>query len=365
MTTIRVKSLKHRYEIKIGSGLLERSGEFFKALDFKGKVLIVTQRAVASRFLSRLTDGLAQEGYPCEVLYVPDGEKAKSLESLAKVYDQLIRRDFERRDVVAALGGGVVGDLAGFAASTYLRGLAFVNFGTTLLAQVDSSIGGKTAVNHRHGKNLVGTFYPPRLVVSDIGTLATLPKRELCASLAEVVKYGMIRDRQLFKTLERQSAKILQRDEELLQELVVRSASIKAEVVSRDEFEIKGERMILNYGHTFGHAFEKAAGYEKLAHGEAVSIGMVCAARLAVSLKILEPSVEKRQTQVLQALGLPVKLSGGAYRIPAILEAMMRDKKKRGGKLRFILPEKIGCVTVLENIPVQALKPVLKEAGAV
>lgn len=365
MTSIRVKSLKHNYEIKIGRGLLERAGELFKALDFKGKVFLVTQRAIARRFLPRLTEGLAAEGYPCEVIYVPDGETAKSFDSLTRLYDQLIRRDFERRDVVAALGGGVVGDLAGFAASTYLRGLAFVNFGTTLLAQVDSSIGGKTAVNHRHGKNLIGTFYPPRLVVSDIGTLATLPRRELCASLAEVVKYGMIRDKELFKMLEKQSRKILSRDEDLLEELVVRSAAIKAEVVSRDEFEVKGERMILNYGHTFGHAFEKVSGYKDLAHGEAVSIGMVCAARLAVSLKILDPNVEKRQFKVLKDLGLPVKLQGSAYRIPAIMEAMMRDKKKRGGKLRFVLPEKIGRVTVLENIPVQALKPVLKEAGAV
>lgn len=364
MNSIRVKSLKHNYDIKVGSGLLEQAGELFKSLDFKGKVFLVTQRAIARHYLPKLTESLADEGYVCEVFYVPDGEAAKSSEWLLKIYDQLIKRDFERRDVVAALGGGVVGDLAGFAASTYLRGLAFVNFGTTLLAQVDSSIGGKTAVNLKQGKNLVGTFYPPRLVVSDVSTLATLSRRELCASLAEVVKYGMIRDKVLFKTLEQEHERILARDTELLETLVLRSAAIKAEVVSRDEFEIKGERMILNYGHTFGHAFEKVSGYKSLVHGEAVSVGMVCAARLAVSLKILEPKVEKRQNAVLKKLGLPVQLKGAHYRIPAILEAMLRDKKKRAGKLRFILPEKIGQVTVLENIPVQSLKRVLQDVGA-
>ena len=363
MKIVKARSSKHAYEIRIGKGVLGSAGSALKALGFSGKVLVLTQQAVARRHLAPLRASLKKSGFRVSVFTVPQGEQAKSAVGLLMVYRKLLAEGFERRDVLLSLGGGVVGDLGGFAAATYLRGIAFVNAGTTLLAQVDSSIGGKTGINLPEGKNLAGAFYPPRLVLSDIRALATLPERELRASYAEVIKYGMIRDPELFRILEALPAGKLLTDSAVLEKVVCRSAAIKAGVVGRDEFETRGERMILNYGHTFGHAFESVMNF-RMAHGEAVALGMACAARLAVTLGMLERTAELRQLSVLHKLSLPVLLRNPAYRTGPLMAAMKRDKKKRAGKLRFVLPEKIGKVIVRDDITDAQVVRTLREMGA-
>lgn len=360
MHKIKVKSSKYNYEILIGRNILARTGEFVRGLSFQGKIFILTQKNIAKHYLPAVEKSLKKAGFPVTVYYVPDGEKAKSPEVLVKVYEALLAAGFERGDMLAALGGGVVGDLGGFAASTYLRGIAFVNIATTLLAQVDSAIGGKTAVNLKAGKNLAGTFYPPRLVISDIVTLKTLPARELTASLAEVVKYGVIRDPVLFKLLETSQSKIARRDLSIFEEMVKRSARIKAGVVSRDEFETLGERMILNYGHTFGHAFEGAGNFKTLLHGEAVSVGMHCAALLAEQEGFIKPPFCERQQKLLKALGLPCCLAKSKFSIQAVMQAMMHDKKKRAGKIRFILPTRLGKVDAFHQLDMKKIQKLIE-----
>lgn len=360
MESVPVKSAKDSYAVCIGSDLVARAGRLLKKHGLNGKVCIITQEKVAEFHLKALEKSLRRQGYPTVVHQLPDGEEAKNQKELFAVYRQLVREDFERRDAIIALGGGVVGDLAGFAAATFLRGIAFVNIGTTLLAQVDSSIGGKTAINLEEGKNLVGAFYPPRLVISDVATLATLPDREFRASLGEVVKYGMIKDAELFGFLEKKTGRILKRDTGVLQKIVLDSARIKAGVVSRDEYETKGERMVLNFGHTFGHGIEQALHYTKLLHGEAVSIGMACAARLAVFLKIFSGRDEKRLLQLLESFHLPISPDGLDVSTADILTAMGRDKKKQAGNLRFVLPERIGKVTVRGGIPEKLIKKAIQ-----
>lgn len=363
MKSIKARSSRHDYEIRIGRGVLASAGAVLRGLGFSGKVFVLTQRPLSKRHLPVLKKSLGKAGFETVVFEVPQGERAKSAACLLQVYSGLLKAGIERKDVLFSLGGGVIGDLGGFAASTYLRGIAFANAGTTLLAQVDSSIGGKTGINLPEGKNLAGTFYPPRLVLSDTDTLATLPEKELRASYAEVVKYGVIQDPKLFRLLETQPAERLFRDPGILEAVVLSSARIKAGVVSRDEFETKGERMILNYGHTFGHAFERVTGY-RMAHGEAVALGMACAARMAVRLGMLDRISELRQMSVLRKLGLPVLMRSAVYRVPALMEAMMHDKKKRAGKLRFVLPVKVGSVVVRSDVPFSVVRDVLREMGA-
>jgi 3-dehydroquinate synthase len=325
--------------------------------------MIVTQNPIARHHLRPVLKSFAGKRIKVYVHFVPDGEKAKSNSELFRLYNSLISKDFERRDWLFALGGGVVGDLTGFAAATYLRGVPFVNAGTTLLAQVDSSIGGKTGINLDEGKNLIGAFYPPKLVISDLEALRTLPHREFKASLAEVVKYGIIRSPQLFRLLEKEVKRVLAKDISVLLPVVALCARIKAGVVSRDERETKGERIILNYGHTFGHAFEQALGFKTFVHGEAVSVGMVCAAALAVRLNLCSQGAARRQFALLRALGLPVSLAGLNLHTNAILSAMARDKKKKAGKLRFVLPEKIGRVVIREDIALAEVRKVIQESG--
>ncbi|MCM8775882.1 MAG: 3-dehydroquinate synthase [Candidatus Omnitrophica bacterium] len=365
MNQIFVKSLRGDYRILVGEHLLEEAGSILKTLGLKGKILIVTQERVARFHLNPVEKSLRNAGFRLGVHRVADGEVAKSPRELERLYNTLVHHGFERRDTILALGGGVVGDLAGFAASSYLRGVLFVNAGTTLLAQVDSSIGGKTGINLEAGKNLVGAFYPPRLVISDVGVLATLSERELTSSMGEAVKYGVIRDVRLFRLLEKEGEKVFDKDPAFFKKIVLASARIKAAVVSRDEFEIKGERMILNFGHTFGHAFEQALHYRKLMHGEAVAVGMACAARLAVHLRICSPACEGRLCALLQKLHLPVSLSGLDLETARILEAMTYDKKKRGGDLRFVLPTRIGQVVIRDRIPRHLVKKVIHESGGI
>lgn len=365
MTVVKTESRMGAYAVRIGRGLLEKAGRDVKALGGGGKVMVVSQAGVAALYYETVRRSLARAGFQTCLHLLPQGERAKSQAELFRIYSALLDLDFERRDVLLALGGGVVGDVTGFAASTYMRGVPFVNAGTTLLAQVDSSVGGKTGINLPAGKNLVGAFYAPRLVLSDVRTLGTLPGREFCASLAEVVKYGVIRDSSLFGFLEKNSGAILGKEGRPLEKVVTACARIKAQVVGRDEFETRGLRMILNYGHTFGHAFEQALGYRKLVHGEAVAAGMACAADLAVRLKLFPPAARKRQTALLEKFRLPVSLAGLGIRRDAAMKSMMRDKKKRSGRLIFVLPVRIGKVVLKSDVPPALVREVIAAAGAI
>ena len=296
-------------------------------------------------------------------------ERDKSAPELTKLWIAMAKAGLDRTSAVVALGGGVVGDAAGFAAATYMRGISLIQVPTTLLAQVDSSIGGKTAIDLPEGKNLVGAFYQPRLVISDINTLKTLPFKEFRNSFAEVVKYGVIRDAGLFNLLEAKTNWFflsLKRgifnapQRAFLEAVVSRSAAVKAKVIERDEFERKGERMILNYGHTFGHALEANSRY-RMPHGEAVAIGMTLAARLASKLKLFKKKDELRQAMLLRSAGLPIKARFQAHRI---LTFMKRDKKARAGRIRLILPKAIGRVETSDRISEREIRILLQEFGS-
>ncbi len=362
MKEILVKSSKGNYPILVGRNMIAETGKLLKKMPFKGNVFIVTQSTIAKFYLKPLENSLKKAGYKFNSFQIPNGEKAKSSEELLKLYDAMIDCGLERRDIVIALGGGVVGDLAAFAASTYLRGIAFMNIGTTLLAQVDSSIGGKTAINLKQGKNLVGTFYPPKMVISDVDVLKTLPLRELKAALAEVLKYGMIRDSAILDILEKNAEKILKGDPLILEELVVKCSQIKAKIVTRDEFETKGERAILNYGHTFGHAFEKAGKYRDFLHGEAVSLGMNCAARVAVEMGLLDVKIADRQTRIMKSLDLPL-VAKKKYALAELMQAMQKDKKKDSGKICYILPDRTAHVGIFKNVSEKYIRKVLRDLG--
>jgi 3-dehydroquinate synthase len=364
MKTIPVKSLRGNYKIRVGRNLLPRTGALVAGIFAPGaKLMIVSQKNLAP-YLKPIAASLKRKGFEVYSHTLPDGEIAKSGAELFRLSCALLSRGFERRDGIVAVGGGVVSDLAGFAASIYLRGVRYVNVATTLLAQVDSAIGGKTAIDLKEGKNLVGSFWPPALVISDVNVLHSLPQRELSASLGEVVKYGVIRDATLFNLLEKNSRKILQKDPGMLEKIVATCARIKAGVVSRDEFETQGERAILNYGHTFAHGVEGALGYKGLVHGEAVAIGMMMAAQLAADLGLCPEDLPWRQMKLLLSMKLPVSIKKFNLKTAAILKVMMKDKKKSKGVLRFVLPRRIGQVTIEKNIPCENVRKILRLAGA-
>ncbi|HSE58011.1 MAG TPA: 3-dehydroquinate synthase [Nitrospiraceae bacterium] len=331
------------YPIVIRPGLLGEVGARLKELGAKGKVGVVTDRTVARLYARQVTAALQREGYRVHLITVPSGERAKTLAWMGKVLDLLVKERFERSSFLVALGGGVVGDLTGFAASAYLRGVPFVQVPTTVIAQVDSSVGGKTGVNHRLGKNLIGAFYQPRAVLIDPATLQTLPVREITAGLAEVIKYGVIADPDFFRYLERHISALLKLDREATAAVIRRSCEIKAAVVGADERE-GDHRRILNYGHTIGHALEAIGAYRSLIHGEAVAIGMVGEASLAVHLGYCQPDVVQRIRALVQAAGLP-------YRLPRISmekmwTAMQHDKKVIQGTVYGVWPVRIGDVRI-------------------
>jgi len=325
--------------------------------------MIVSQKNLKP-YWETIAVSLREKGFEVSTHMLPDGEIAKSGAELFRLSRGLLAKGFERKDGIVAVGGGVVSDLAGFAASVYLRGIRYVNVATTLLAQVDSAIGGKTAIDLKEGKNLMGSFWPPTLVISDVSVLRSLPLRELSASMGEVVKYGVIRDGALFDLLEKCGKKILRKDLKIIEKIVLACAKIKAGVVGRDEFETKGERAILNYGHTFAHGIEGALGYHGLVHGEAVAIGMMMAAQLAAELGLCSEALPWRQMRLLVSLNLPISIKKFNLTSVVILKAMMTDKKKSQGTLRFILPKKIGKVTVEKNISPEILRKILRLAGA-
>ena len=335
------------YPVVVGAGLLDHLGGRLAALGYSRRCAVVTTTRVAKLYRARVVATLEASRFEPAVVEIPDGEEHKSLAWLALVYDRLLEAGIERTTPLVALGGGVVGDLAGFAAATLLRGLPLVQVPTTLLAQVDASIGGKTAVNHAQGKNLIGVFHQPRLVLTDVEVLRTLPRRELLAGLAEVVKYGVIGDAGLFEVVERQLDDVLRLDPELLTWLVATSARQKAQVVSRDERELTGLRAMLNFGHTIGHAVEVLTEYRRFLHGEAVAIGMIAAARVSHALAACDGAVVERVRSLLARAGLPTDLPADLER-PALALAMRGDKKSRGGKIRFVAVEAIGRVRLID-----------------
>ncbi len=318
---------------------------------------MVTNGVVRPLYGDRVETLLAQRGFQVQVVEIPDGEVHKSLATARGLYDDLVDFKMDRGCAVVALGGGVIGDLAGFVASTYLRGVPFVNVPTTLLAQVDSAVGGKTGVDHPMGKNLIGAFYQPRLVLCDLDVLRTLPRRELMAGMAEVVKYGVILNADFFSFLEAHVDDILNLEPAAMTEVVRACCQAKATVVERDELE-SGLRAILNFGHTLGHAIEALTGYSRFIHGEAVSIGMVAAARMAGAMGLCPEGDVQRLTALLERIGLPT--CPPELEVPAVLETMTHDKKVQDGRIRFILPERIGRVVIRDDVDPALIATVLR-----
>lgn len=358
MIRLAIEAAAGGYEVLVGRGLLQSTGRLLKESGLVGSIRLVADQAVYALYGERLEKSLADEGYSVSSYSVVPGEATKSLEMAAILYDWLVDSGTERRDLVLALGGGVVGDLAGFVAATFVRGLRLVQLPTSLLAQVDSSVGGKVAVNHPRGKNLIGAFYPPSLVIADPATLSSLPRREVSAAFAEVAKMGLIMDASLFERLERRGESLLGVEGEEVDEIVARTIQLKAQVVQADERE-GGLRAILNYGHTIGHGVEAVAGYGRYRHGEAVAIGMVGAARIAVALGMVDAATADRQEALLRRLALPTRCPGLS---PAGLwAAMAHDKKASEGRLAWVLPEGIGRVTVRRDVPVELVRRVLGE----
>lgn len=352
-TTVDVTLDARSYAIRIGVGLLDDATHWRDAIRGR-QVLVVSNTIVAPLYLARVESGLRDIAHATLVL--PDGEIHKTLASAARIFDALAALGANRDATVIALGGGVIGDLAGFAAACWMRGIAFVQMPTTLLAMVDSAVGGKTGVDLAAGKNLVGAFHQPRAVISDTTTLATLPPREYRAGLAEVVKYGAIGDATFFDWLEAHVEALNARDDAILAETIARSCRHKAAVVARDEHE-HGERALLNFGHTFAHALETATGYATLLHGEAVAIGMVLAARLSAGLGRAQPADTQRLARLLAAFGLPIVAPACD---PARLLALMRlDKKHLDGHPRLILWRGIGEAEIVDNVAESAIRSVL------
>ena len=362
MHVVPVSLGSRSYDIKIASGLLPRLGIECARLKLGHRCAVITDTQVGSHYAATALNSLTKSGFDPVLITVPAGEKSKRLAMVEKCHDQLAAHRLERKSFIVALGGGVVGDLAGFAAATYLRGIPLVQAPTSLLAQVDSSVGGKTGVNLKAGKNLVGAFYQPRLVLCDLNTLATLPKREFVSGLAEVIKYGIIYDEILFAQLERNLPALLRRDGKTLAGVVARCCEIKADVVGQDETE-SGLRAILNFGHTIGHAIENSSGYGKFLHGEAISIGQVAAARLSRAVLGLSPNDVERIQNVLGQAGLPVRMKLDSARRQKLLRAMKLDKKVSGGEIKFVLAQKIGKVVWSQNVPESAVQAVLDEVG--
>ena len=355
MQTLRVELGERAYPIHIGAGLLADAALVAPHLDLP-KAAIVTNTTVAPLYLRQLSEALRARGVEVISIVLEDGERYKDWATLNRIYDALLEHRCERRSTLIALGGGVIGDLTGFAAATYMRGIPFIQIPTTLLAQVDSSIGGKTGINHPLGKNMIGAFYQPRLVLADTAVLATLPPRELSAGLAEVIKHGLIRDEGFFAWLEQNVENLLACDRPALAHAVLRCCEIKATVVVEDEREA-GVRALLNFGHTFGHAIESALGYGNWLHGEAVAAGMAMAADLSRRMGCIAQADVDRVVDLLRRARLPVVQPGVAPE--RMLELMALDKKTEGGKLRFILLDRIGAASIRADVPAAALQQAL------
>ncbi len=359
MHTFRVELGERSYPIYIGPGLLGRS-ELIASHVAGRQVLIVSNTTVAPLYLEKTRQ--AFKNFDCDEVILPDGEEYKSLEVLNRIFDQLLEKRYERRCTLVALGGGVIGDMTGFAAACYQRGVPFIQIPTTLLAQVDSSVGGKTGVNHPHGKNMIGAFHQPNCVIADTDTLATLDERQLSAGIAEIIKYGLIRDPEFCLWLETNMEKLLARDSAVLTEAITRSCQNKAEVVAADENE-SGIRATLNLGHTFGHAIEAAAGYGNWLHGEAVGTGMLMAADLSVRLGWLSADAMHRIESLLVRARLPTR-APAHMDYATFMKYMSIDKKVQQGRIRLVLLKKIGEAVITADYDATLLKATIDEHHA-
>ncbi len=360
MQTLNVGLAERSYPIHIGSGLLSRADLLLPHIPRK-RAVIVSNTTVAPLYLAQLSELLSSSGVQVKSITLPDGEKYKSGESLNAIYDALLSARSERSTPLIALGGGVIGDITGYAAATYLRGVPFIQIPTTLLSQVDSSVGGKTGINHPLGKNMIGAFYQPRVVLADTATLNTLPDKELRAGMAEVIKYGLIRDLPFLEWLEGHMDALLGRDTAALQYAIARSCQNKAEVVGADERE-SGERALLNLGHTFGHAIETGMGYGVWLHGEGVAAGTVMAADLSQRLGWLRAEDVARVRRLFERAGLPV--TGPRFGAEKYLQLMGLDKKVAEGKIRFVLLKSLGYAVITSDVPQALVEQTLEACSA-
>lgn len=326
---------KKSYKIVIENGITNRIPKDLKKMKLGNKYAIITDSKVCKLYGFSFARFLRNNNIECEIFSFPEGEKSKNLKTIETLATQMIEKKFDRKDAIIALGGGVAGDAAGFLSSIYMRGIPYIHLPTTLLSMVDSAIGGKTGVDLPDGKNLLGTFHQPKAVFIDPNYLKTLPKTQIRNGLAEIIKYGVIKDKNLFETIEKNLSKILSLEPKIMNKIIEQSIRIKAQIIEKDEKE-KGDRMLLNYGHTYGHAIEKSSGY-KLLHGYAISIGMILANRLAVEKKLLNKKTADRIRNLLSKAGLPI----ATMKIPT-LKDLESDKKKHGDKINFILPTQIG-----------------------
>jgi 3-dehydroquinate synthase len=360
MHVIPVNLGARSYRILVGTGTLAQVGRELTALRVGRRVALVTEPSILERHGGPVLEGLRAAGFDVTTMMVPGSEEAKVLAVASRLWDAFADARLDRSSTVLTLGGGAIGDVAGFAAATYMRGVNFVQMPTTLLAQVDASSGGKTAIDHPRAKNLIGAFHQPRVVLVDPGVLLTLPERDYRSGLAEVIKHGIVLDREYFDDLEASREALLARDLPTLERVVAGSCRIKASVVEQDERDTE-LRNVLNYGHTLGHAIEAATGYVRWTHGEAVSLGMAAEARLAERLGVGDAESRARQVDVLQAVGLPVKGSGADP--TAVMEALTRDKKGKDGRVPFVLAPEIGKYRMVHDVPTTAILETLQELG--
>ncbi len=366
--TVPVSLAGREYDVVIGSGLIDQAGSYIAPLLKRGRTAIVADATVAQLHAGRLVASLSAVGAQAHLITIPPGEASKSFEGLADLSDRLLALELDRGDLIIAFGGGVVGDLAGFTASIYKRGIDFIQIPTTLLAQVDSSVGGKTAIDTPRGKNLIGAFHQPKLVLADLDVLATLPDREMACGMAEVIKYGLLGDAGFFAWLEVHAADAMAREPAALAEAVRRCVAMKAEIVIEDEREA-GRRALLNLGHTFGHALEAENGYgEALKHGEAVAAGCALAYRYAASQGLCPPADAARAEALLAAVGLPTRLTqvaGHPFGAAAMVGHMAQDKKAEGGAITLVLPTAVGASHVARAVDPGPLTGFLRAEGAV
>ena len=357
-----VKTATQSYPVFVGYGLLDKLGEKIKQTGLSGVVTIISDETVFSLYGSKVEGILKNAGFTVNSFIVPPGEETKNIDSAIKIYDFLVEHRVERDDILIALGGGMVGDLAGFVAATFLRGMPWIQVPTSLVAMVDASIGGKVGVNHPQGKNLIGSFYQPSFVLVDVQTLTTLPQRELTSGWAEVIKYGLILDKSFFEFLESNADRLVKLESSVVSKAIAYSAAIKAQVVSEDEKE-RSKRIILNYGHTIAHGLEAATQYKHFLHGEAVAIGMMGAAKLSQRLGLLSSTIVERQQSLLQKFGLPTrcKLRARSEAISDVTKAMEFDKKIRGKAIRWVFLEDVGKTRIVTDVPQRDVLAILQE----
>jgi len=359
MHILKVNLKKRSYNIVVGNNIVNTLGEYILKLNIGRDAYVITNASIKKRYGQLLNSGLKRSGFTVRFKLIPDTEKSKSIEMVSRIINDIMHYDKKKRLLIVAFGGGVIGDLAGFIASIYKRGVAYIQIPTTLLAQVDSSIGGKTAVDLTQGKNLLGAFYQPKLVFSDVRLLKTLSLRQIQSGLAEIIKYAVIKDAQLFGYLERHCQDILDLKTPALEFIVTRCSDIKARIVQQDEREEKGIRTILNFGHTIGHAIEAAGGYKRYNHGQAIALGMLVACAISRKLRLISDVTEQRIKNLIENVGLPTKIKDIC--VSNIIKAHYRDKKFIGAVNKFVLIRAIGKAQVRKNIPLKIIKEALQE----